>query len=107
MKAGAKWLYSFRDARGHDDYSVIGGEFCDFLASLLSCRLAKRFDSARLLDDMSYKKVMAILDRARKVRSDQGDWRLIRINAAYTEVLQKPGLLPKPEENPEKEARET
>ena len=45
---------------------------------------------------------MSILNRAKKVRTDQSDWQLIRINVAYTAVLQNLGLLPKPEEPPKK-----
>ena len=97
-----KTACEFDDTREHDDYSVIGSEFCDFLASLLTCRLINKFDSVHLLDDMNYKKIMSILNRAKKVRTDQNDWQLIRINVAYTEVLQNLGLLPKPEEPPKK-----
>ena len=97
-----KTACEFDDTREHDDYSVIGSEFCDFLASLLTCRLINRFDSIHLLDDMNYKKIMSILNRAKKVRTDQNDWQLIRINVAHTEVLQNLGLLPKPEEPPKK-----
>ena len=50
---------------------------------------------------------MGILNRAKKVRTDKNDWQLVRINIAYTAVLQNLGLLPKPEEPPKKEARET
>ena len=97
-----KTACEFDDTREHDDYSVIGSEFCDFLASLLTCRLINKFDSVHLLDDMNYKKIMSILNRAKKVRTDQSDWQLIRINVTYTAVLQNLGLLPKPEEPPKK-----
>jgi len=51
---------------------------------------------------MNYKKIMGILNRAKKVRTDKNDWQLVRINIAYTAVLQNLGLLPKPEEPPKK-----
>ena len=96
-----KTACDFDDTRVQDDYSVIGSEFCDFLATLLTCRLVKKFDSVHLLDDMTYKKVMEILDRAKKARIDN-NWQLIRITVTQTAVLQNLGLLPKPEEPPKK-----
>lgn len=97
-----KTACEFDDTCEHGDYSVIGSEFCDFLTSLLTCRLINKFDSVHLLYDMNYKKIMGILNRAKKVRTDKNDWQLVRINIAYTAVLQNLGLLPKPEEPPKK-----
>ena len=34
----------FDETRVHDDYSVIGSEFCDFLSTVLTQRLIKAFD---------------------------------------------------------------
>ena len=97
-----KTACEFDDTCEHGDYSVIGSEFCDFLTSLLTCRLINKFDSVHLLYDMNYKKIMGILNRAKKVSTVQNDWQLVRINIAYTAVLQNLGLLPKPEEPPKK-----
>ena len=92
----------FDETRVQDDYSVIGSEFCDFLSTLLTFRLIKAFDRANLLADRTYKKIMSILDRAKKVRSDGGDWQLIRLNPSHEEILQELGLIPKPEVPPKK-----
>ena len=92
----------FDETRVQDDYSVIGSEFCDFLSTLLTFRLLKAFDQAKLLESRTYKKIMSILDRAKKVRSDGTDWQLIRLNPSHEEILQKLGLIPKPEEPPKK-----
>lgn len=59
----------FDDTRVQDDYSGIGSEFCDFLSSVLTFRLLKRFNKAQLLEDKTYKKLMSVLDRAKKARS--------------------------------------
>lgn len=88
----------FDETRVQDDYSVIGSEFCDFLATLLTFRLIKSFDKARLLEAMPYKKVMSILSRAKKVRPDGKEWRLVRMNPSQEDVLVKLDLLPKKEE---------
>jgi len=91
----------FDETRVQDDYSVIGSEFCDFLSTLLTFRLLKAFDKARLLEDRTYKKTMSILTRAKKVRPEGSEWSLIRLNPSHKEVLQELGLIPKPAE-PEK-----
>ena len=92
----------FDETRVHDDYSVIGSEFCDFLAAVLTFRLLKTFGQAGLLERCTHKKLLSILVRAKKARLDQGDWQLIRINPSHTVILQTLGLLPKPEEPPKK-----
>ena len=92
----------FDETRVQDDYSVIGSEFIDFLSTLLTFRLIKAIDKARLLDEHTYKKVMSILARAKKARIDNEDWQLVRMNPSHEEVLQKLDLIPKPEEPPKK-----
>ena len=92
----------FDETHVQDDYSVIGSEFCDFLSTLLTFRLIKAFDQARLLEERTYKKIMSILTRAKKARLDGEDWKLIRLNPSHEEILQDLGLIPKPEEPPKK-----
>ena len=92
----------FDETRVQDDYSVIGSEFCDFLSTVLTFRLMKQFDRAKLLEDRTYKKLMSVLERAKKVQVDDKDWQLIRINPSQEEILQELSLLPKPEQPPKK-----
>ena len=93
-----KTACEFDDTRVHDDYSVIGSEFCDFLASLLTCRLINKFDSVHLLDKMTYKEIMAILTKAKKGRIGENEWQMVRTNVGQRHVLEELGLIPKPEE---------
>lgn len=86
----------FDETRVHDDYSVIGSEFCDFLSTVLTFKLIKTFDSKKILEKMTYKKVMSILKRAKKVRINDSAWHLIKINPSHEELLQKLELLPQP-----------
>lgn len=86
----------FDETRVHDDYSVMGSEFCDFLSTLLTFRLLKSFDRCKLLDTMTYGKIMAQLKRAKKIRLDNSGWQLIKISPANQLMLQNLGLLPKP-----------
>ena len=92
----------FDETRVHEDYSVIGSEFCDFLSTLLTFRLIKSFDRAQVLERMTYGKAMALLHRAKKIRYDDTDWRLIRISPSHERLLQDVGLLEKPEEAPKR-----
>ena len=92
----------FDETRVQDDYSVIGSEFCDFLSTVLTFRLIKVFDKANLLEECTYKKIMSVLRRAKKARVDGNEWQLIRMNPSHVEILQKLGLIPKPEEPPKK-----
>jgi hypothetical protein len=66
---------SLGSTRVHDDYSVIGSEFCDFLASVLTYRLLDAFDRAGLLESLTYRKIMAVLKRVKKVRSGKEEWK--------------------------------
>ena len=92
----------FDETRVQDDYSVIGSEFCDFLSTLLTFRLIRAFDQAKLLEERTYKKIMSVLTRAKKVRSDGESWQLIKLNPSHEEILQALELIPRPEEPPKK-----
>lgn len=92
----------FDETRVHDDYSVMGSEFCDFLSTILTFRLINAFDEAKILEKMPYKKVMAALARAKKVRLPGSDWQLVRTSPSRMEILQKLGLLESPEPAPKR-----
>jgi len=95
----------FDETRVHDDYSVIGSEFCDFLATLLTFRLINAFDRIKLLEHMTYKTIMASLKRAKKVKVSGSDWQLIKINPYIVDILQKLGILDVPKSIPKKPGR--
>ena len=84
----------FDETRVQNDYSVIGSEFCDFLATLLTFRLLKRFDRAGLLKKYTYRRILALLRRAKKVRVDGGEWRLVKVNPSVEDMLRSLGILP-------------
>ena len=92
----------FDETRVQDDYSVIGSEFCDFLATVLTFRLLKAFDRACLLEKLTYGKIMDVLRRAKKTRLPGEEWKLVRINPSQEEMLRKLGLLPQIEAQPKR-----
>ena len=95
----------FDETRVHDDYSVIGSEFCDFLSTLLTFRLINAFDAAKLLEHMTYKMIMSSLKRAKKAKVCGDDWQLIKINPSIVDTLRKLGILETPVYIPKKRGR--
>ena len=83
----------FDETRVEDDYSVVGSEFCDFLSTVLTFRLIGAFDKEKILERMPYKKAMSVLNRAKKIKSDNQGWKLIWINPSQEKILQELGLL--------------
>ena len=83
-----------------DDYSVIGSEFCDFLASVLTFRLLKAFDRAGLLRKSTYSRLLSVLRRAKRIRWPDGEWRPIKLAPSQETVLRTLGLLPSPLQSP-------
>ena len=93
------------ETRVHSDYSVLGAEFIDFLASLLTYRLLNEFDKKKLSEKYTYKKIMKILERAKKIKIDNEDWQLIKINPYQEKILQTLELLPSDEDDKPKRKR--
>ena len=91
-----KQACDFDETRVHDDYSVIGSEFCSFLSSVVTFRMLRQFEKSGILQKMTYKKIMHVLTRAKKVRTDGKSWQLIKMNPSQIELLQALSLLPKP-----------
>jgi len=97
-----KSALEFDETRVHDDYSVIGSEFCDFLSSVLTFRMIRAFDEAKLLEQMTYKKIMKILARAKMFNDPARGWHLIRINPSYEEILKRLDIHPTEKLQPKK-----
>ena len=88
-----KQACQFDETRVHKDYSVIGSEFCNFISTIITYRFIKKFDRTSLLLKMTYKKILSILQRAKKVRADGKEWKLIKMNPSQLEILQLLGLI--------------
>lgn len=92
----------YKDALGfdvtcvQDDYSVLGSEFIDFISTVITFHLINLFDEKHLFENLTYKKIMRILERAKKIRVN-GEWVLTKMNPSQIELLQKLELLPAPE----------
>lgn len=100
-----KHACEFDETRVHDDYSVIGSEFCNFIAVVMTYRLLNKFDKTGLFEKMTYKQIMSILSGSWKLRRKGGsEWELKELNPSRIKVLQSLGLLAS-EEAPEKKKR--
>ena len=92
----------FDETREHDDYSVLGSEFIDFLSSLLTFRILKELDKTLLLEKYTYKRIMSILKRAKRIKQPNSDWELVKMNPSQIDVLKALGLLPKDPQKPKR-----
>ena len=85
------------ETRVYSDLSVIGSEFVNFLASDLTFRLINLLDSKKILERMSYGKVIKRLARGKKAAIG-GEWKMAKVNPSTEELYRKLGLLgPLPE----------
>lgn len=89
------------------DFTVIGAEFVNFIATLLTCRIIRKAEDAKLLDDMTYGELMDDLSSAwRKTdaptdpATDDGGW-VYNFNYLFDELealgLSKPAPKPEPQ----------
>ena len=87
-----KQTCEFDTTRVHDDYSVIGSEFCNFLSTIITYKLLSLFRSSLLLESHTYKKIMRILHKAKKVKFGEV-WKGVKINPSQEKILDKLNLL--------------
>ena len=83
----------------HSDLSVIGSEFVSFLSEVMTFDLIRLLQREKVLEEMTYGKVIKKLGRAKKVLVD-GEWRLAKVNRSTEALLRRLGVLPKLDEQP-------
>lgn len=79
--------------RVHADLSVIGSEFIDFLSSVLTFKAINFLDSRKVLEKMSYGKVIKKLSRGKKVLLN-GEWKDSKVNPSTEELYRALEILP-------------
>ena len=77
----------FEDVRVHDDYSVYGSEFCDFISSVCTVLLMNEFDSKKLLEKKTYKELMSVLEGCKRIKHDN-KWSLRRVLEGELKILE-------------------
>lgn len=79
----------FTTTNVHSDYSVIGAEFVNFLSSVMTSRLFRKFDALGLFEKMTYRQIMDSLARAKKVKaSKKADWQFVRTTVGTMRMLE-------------------
>ncbi|MDO5861900.1 MAG: transposase [Thermoplasmata archaeon] len=84
------------ETRVHSDYSVYGTQFVNYLSTVLTCRLVKRFAEVEALDRISYVKVLDILRSAQRARLPDGSWMNRRMTAKDAGILADLGVYQRP-----------
>lgn len=101
-----KNVTDFDDTKVHSDYSVYGSEFVNFISSVMTARLLRKFEETGLFSEMTYYEIMSQLSSAKKVNTKgNGEWEYVRTTRATEDTLVRLGLLPGPEERPRKRGR--
>ena len=72
---------------------------------MLTFRLIKAFGGEQLLEKHTYKKIMATLKRAKKIRIEDNEWHLIKVAPSATDIIKKMGLLTMVKAEPKKRGR--
>ena len=75
-----------------NDFSIVGNEFINFFAAIMTSRLVRCFDENGLSKEMEYHKFLDILTSARKIKDEKGNWHFRKLSDAESEVLIKCGL---------------
>lgn len=97
----------FDRTRVQGDYSVLGSEFINFISTVITCRIIKKLESAKLLDEMTYGDAMEDLtqvwrdvaaDLNKKPALDDGLWAYAtNKQLKMMEALELISATPKPE----------
>jgi len=85
------------DTREESDYTVIGSNFINYLASIMHSRMLVYLDDRGLLDNETFGNLMNLLLRIKMVRNSRDDsWRPVRIAEVDVLNIEKIGLLKRP-----------
>jgi len=118
-----RWLMElvFRHYKGDEcldrtnvqgDFSVIGGEFVNFISTTITCRILRKARQCKILEEMSYRDMMGDLNEAWRMadaptppRSDDGHW--VHASKAALGILERLGISePSERQEPKKKKKE-
>lgn len=90
-----KDILRFDQTKVHEDCSVIGTEFVNFLSILIVCRIRKVFDGIEMIDGVPYETVMKKLKRVTKIKESNGKWTFRKITEKEKKLITELGLIPR------------
>ncbi len=84
-----KGILSMNTTRVHDNPSVIGTEFVNFLSVIMTCRMRNRLNGLGFFRNDSYPNIMDRLSNIIKTSTDEKEWKLCTLNLKEKELLEK------------------
>ncbi len=90
-----KNILDLDETRVHDDWSVIGTEFINFLSIVMTCKMRKAFEKVPQLQKVPYNHIMKKLRRATMNKGPDTEWLIRKLTKKEREVLVELGLLPR------------
>jgi hypothetical protein len=98
-----KNVTDFDDTRVHSDYAVYGSEFVNFISSVMTSRIIRKFEDTGLFAQMTYKDIMSRLASAKKVETlGDGTWEFVKTTKSTEKILERLGIIEKPEDPPKR-----
>ena len=90
-----KDILRFDQTRVHEDCSVMGTEFINFLSILMVCRMRKVFENVEQLKGVPFNTVIKKLKRVSKIRDPNGQWAVREITDKEQALMTELGIFPK------------
>lgn len=86
-----KSVLSMSTTREHDDWSVLGSEFVNFLSVIMTCRMKNKLENLGLLSENTYGEIIDRLTDITKTSTDAEakQWTFSTMNKKDKELLQK------------------
>lgn len=84
-----KGILSMNKTREHDNGSVIGSEFINFLSVIITCRMRNKLDELGFFKDDTFTNIIERLSNIIKISTDEKEWRLCTLNSKEKELLEK------------------
>ncbi len=89
-----KDILRFDQTRVHEDCSVLGTEFINFLSILMVCRMRKIFNDVEQLKGVPYNTVIKKLRRVSKIKGPDGQWAVRKITEKEQMLMVELGVFP-------------
>jgi len=90
-----KDILKMDQTRVHEDCSVIGTEFINFLSVLITYRLIKIFKNVEQLKGVPYNTILKKLKRVTKIRGPDGKWSIRKITEKEKDLMVELGVFPR------------
>lgn len=87
-----KGILSLNTTRVHDNPSVIGTEFINFLSVIMTCRMKNRLNELGCFKNDSFGNILDRLSNIMKTSTDGKEWKFSTLSAKEEDLLEKLGI---------------